>query len=164
VNEIDLSIVTPDGYKLQEHVSELTAPSVEGEFGVLPGHLPMLAALKTGIVSFRKDGAETRVAVGPGFVQIGDDRALILTDSFVRKEDIDPVQVRLDLKDADEALDRFSGEPDSPEYQELVGRELWAAAQLELYGDPPPPTIRLAQSLGQVAETYRAPENEAPPE
>jgi F-type H+-transporting ATPase subunit epsilon len=164
VSEIELSIVTPEGAKLRENVTELTAPSVEGEFGVLPGHLPLLAALKTGIVAFRSNGKETRVAVGPGFVQIADDRALILTDNFIRKEDIDPVQARLDLKDADEAIDRFSGETHAPEYQELVARELWAAAQLELYGDPPPPTIRLAQELPRVEETYRNADTNEPSE
>ena len=45
---ISLEIVTPDGLKLKEQVNELTAPSVQGEFGVLPQHRPMLAALATG--------------------------------------------------------------------------------------------------------------------
>lgn len=139
---IELEIVTPDGIKLSEHVSELTAPSVDGEFGVLPGHRPLLAALKTGIVSYKIDRNEERVAVGSGFVEVADDKARLLTDRFIRKQDIDPVRARLDLKDADEALDAYTGDPSSPEYAELVKRELWAAAQLELYGDPPPPTIR----------------------
>ncbi|HLV20013.1 MAG TPA: ATP synthase F1 subunit epsilon [Polyangiaceae bacterium] len=139
---IDLQIITPDGVKLSEQVSELTAPSVEGEFGVLPGHRPLLAALRTGIVSYRQAGEEHRVAVGPGFVQVADDRARLLTDNFVAKGDVDPVRARLELKEADEALEAFEGEPGSAEHGDLVKRELWAAAQLELYGDPPPPTIR----------------------
>jgi F-type H+-transporting ATPase subunit epsilon len=138
---IDLEIVTPDGVILKEKVQSFTAPSVNGEFGVLPGHSPLLAALKTGIVTYSKDGSDVRVAVGPGFVQVTEDHAVLLTDNLARKDDIDPVRVRLDLKDADEALDRFSGDPGSPEYLELMRKELWAAAQLTLYGDPPPPTV-----------------------
>lgn len=139
---IDLEIVTPEGVKLHERVSELTAPSVDGEFGVLPGHRPLLAALKTGIVSYRVNGEEQRVAVGPGFVEVANDQARLLADRFIRKPDVDPVRARLELKEADEALDAYTGEPSTPEYAELVKRELWAATQLELYGDPPPPTIR----------------------
>ena len=45
---IRLEIVTPRGRALLASVDEVTAPSVEGEFGVLPGHLPLLAALRTG--------------------------------------------------------------------------------------------------------------------
>jgi F-type H+-transporting ATPase subunit epsilon len=138
---IELEILTPDGVALRETVQGLTAPSVDGEFGVLPGHRPLLAALKTGIVSYVKDGAEVRVAVGPGFVEVCEDRAVLLTDLFSRKEDVDPVRARLDLKDADQALDRFAAEPGSSEYLEHMRKELWAAARLSLYGDPPPPTV-----------------------
>ena len=140
--EILLEIVTPEGVALSEQVHDVTAPSVEGEFGVLPGHRPLLAALKTGIVSFHHEGEEQRVAVGPGFVEVMNNHAVLLTDRFIQKKDVDPVRARLELKEADEALDAYAGEPGAPEHAELVARELWAAAQLELYGDPPPPTIR----------------------
>jgi F-type H+-transporting ATPase subunit epsilon len=139
---ITLEIVTPDGVALEEEVHDLTAPSVEGEFGVLPGHRPLLAALKAGIVSYHQEGVEHRVAVGTGFVEVAEDRAVLLTDRFIKKDDIDPVRARLDLKEADEALDKYEGEPGTSEYVELVAKENWAAVQLELYGDPPPPTIR----------------------
>lgn len=150
---IALEIVTPDGLKLKEAVNELTAPSVQGEFGVLPQHRPMLAALATGIVTYIQNGKSQSVAVGPGFVEIAADKALLLTDRFVKKEDLDPVRARLDLKEADEQLDHFKGDPDSPEYAELVEREAWAAAQLELHGDPPPPRIRTGGGLG-AGEDY----------
>ena len=155
-DSLALEIVTPDGLKLNTQVAELTAPSVDGEFGVLPGHRPMLAALKTGIVRFKaargaelrsEPAGETAVAVGPGFVEIFADKAVLLTQSYCEKKDVDPVRVRLDLKHADEALDRYTGDPTSAEYSELVAKELWAAAQLELYGDPPPATIRTDYKL-----------------
>jgi F-type H+-transporting ATPase subunit epsilon len=153
---IALEIVTPEGVKLHDTVQELTAPSVEGEFGVLPGHIPMLAALTTGIVSYTRDGQVTRVAVGPGFFEFADDHAVLITDRFIRKDDIDPVRVRLDLKEADEALEKFHGDPKDPAYAELVAKELWAAAQLELYGDPPPPRVRTLSELElNMVEDYR---------
>jgi F-type H+-transporting ATPase subunit epsilon len=162
---ISLEIVTPDGVKLREDVAELTAPSVDGEFGVLPGHRPMLAALTTGIVSYIKSqGEKVSVAVGSGFVEVSDDRALLITDRFIRKEDIDPVLVRKELKDTDEALDHFQGDMTSTDYGELVARELWAAAQLELYGDPPPPRIRtMSELMFTKPETYGASASEAAP-
>ena len=149
---ISLEIVTPDGQALLTQVSELTAPSVDGEFGVLPGHRPILAALRTGLVSYIADGQATRVAVGTGFVEVFGERAVIMTDKFCKKADVDAVRVRLALKEADQALDSFSGEPDSAEYAALVEDEVWAAAQLELYGDPPPPTIRVAYGAGPASE------------
>lgn len=149
---IALEIITPDGPKLKESVDELTAPSVEGEFGVLPQHRPMLAALATGIVSYVQNGQTHAVAVGPGYVEVASDRAMLLTDRFVKKDDVDAVRVRLDLKEVDEQLDNYKGDPDTAEYAELVERELWAAAQLELHGDPPPPRIRNVSGLGAVED------------
>jgi F-type H+-transporting ATPase subunit epsilon len=140
--QFHLEIVTPEGVRLSEDVDELTAPSVDGQFGVLPGHRPMLAALATGIITFIKGGAATQVAVGAGYVEIHGDGAVVLTDRFSTKDAVDPVRVRLDLKQADEALDHFSGDLGGSEHLELVAKELWAAALLELYGDPPPPTLR----------------------
>ncbi len=155
---ISLEIVTPDGVALSEAVNDLTAPSVEGEFGVLPGHRPLLAALKTGIVSYHQDGEEHHVAVGPGFVEVSDDHAVLLTDRFVKKADVDPVRARLELKEADDALDHFEGDPTSVEYGELVAKENWAAAQLELYGDPPPPTIRTPNEMQMLPHDSFVPE------
>jgi F-type H+-transporting ATPase subunit epsilon len=149
---IALEIVTPDGLKLKEAVNELTAPSVQGEFGVLPQHRPMLAALATGIVTYLQNGKSQSVAVGPGFVEIAADKALLLTDRFITKEQVDPVRTRLELKEVDDELDHFKGDPGSVEYAELVERELWAAAQLELHGDPPPPRIRNVGGLGAVED------------
>ena len=149
--KIALEIVTPQGVALRTRVDDVQAPSVDGELGVLPGHLPLLAALRAGIVTFHVGADETRVAVGQGFIEVADDRALLLTDVYSSKEDVDPVRVRLDLKAADEALDRYDGAPGAPEWQELVGKEVWAATQLELFGDPPPATQRPFEAYGPPA-------------
>jgi F-type H+-transporting ATPase subunit epsilon len=144
---IHLEIVTPDGLKLAADVTEFTAPSVEGEFGVLPGHVPLLTALATGIVTYQLGAEKHVVAIGRGFAEVSADKATLLTTNFIRKEDIDPVVVRLDLKAADEALDKFDGDLQGPEYTELLARELWAAAELEVYGDPPPPRMKTLNEL-----------------
>src|SRR5665213_3996312 len=101
---IDLEIVTPKGRALKKSVEEMRAPSVEGEFGVLPGHLPLLAALRTGIVTYREAGADHKCAVGTGFAEVGpvkdekgadtgDTKLVILTDEFTERDSIDPVIV-----------------------------------------------------------------------
>ncbi|MET0792482.1 MAG: ATP synthase F1 subunit epsilon [Polyangiaceae bacterium] len=169
---IHLEVVTPDGLKLAADVSEFTAPSVDGEFGVLPGHVPLLAALATGIVSYTIAGEKHAVAIGSGFAEVSDDKALLITDRFIKKEDIDPVVVRLDLKEADEALDKFDGDLQGPAYGDLVARELWAAAELELYGDPPPPRMKTLSELSfgthenyaELGASSDEPSEEAAPE
>ncbi len=150
---ITLEIVTPQGLALRDEVDQVEAPSVHGEFGVLPGHLPLLAALRTGIVTLHKGSDETRVAVAQGFIEVGDDRALLLTDKIAQKGDLDPVALRLELKEVDHELDRYAGPVGTAEWKALVSRELWAAVRLELYGDPPPATQRPQEQFGPPTRT-----------
>ena len=84
--KIALEIVTPKGRALTASVDEVTAPSVQGEFGVLPGHLPLLAALRTGIITYRDGNESKRCAVGPGFAEAGPDRLVVLTDEYADRE------------------------------------------------------------------------------
>jgi hypothetical protein len=100
-----------------------------------------VVALRTGITTYRAGNDEVKVAVGPGFAQVSDDKVVILTDRFCRKNDIDAEAVRRELLEADNALDAFEGELGGIEHGLLLRRSRWAAIRLELYGDPPPPTV-----------------------
>ena len=172
-NKIHLEIVTPRGRALSADVDEVTAPSVAGEFGVMPGHLPLLAALRTGIVAYRQGAETTRCAVGAGFAEAGANKLLILTDEYTEREKIDPVVVRKDLAQVQEQLakaesvaigmeGRDSGELEARDA--LIQRENWLAAQLELYGDPPPATMRPFETYGPpVPPPDDEPSGESPP-
>jgi F-type H+-transporting ATPase subunit epsilon len=75
----------------------------------------------------------------------------------MRKAQIDPVIVRRDLKEADEAIDRFEGEPKDPKLTELISKARWCATLLELYGDPPPPIVGIMNEFeAGTVESYRA--------
>jgi F-type H+-transporting ATPase subunit epsilon len=172
--KIQLEIVTPTGRKLAASVDEVTAPSVQGEFGVLPGHLPLLAALRTGIVTYREAGETKRCAVGSGFAEAGPDKMVLLTDEYIERDKIDPVVVRKDLAEVEQELHKLEAVPmvaadakgSEPAEREsralrdvLIARENWLAAQLELYGDPPPATQRPYEQFGPPAPP---PEDELP--
>ncbi len=173
-DKIQLEIVTPRGRALSALVDEVTAPSVAGEFGVLPGHLPLLAALRTGIVTYRQGGDTKRCAVGGGFAEAGPDHLVMLTDEYAVREDLDPVVLRRDLTNVEEQLGKLAGVPIvAPDAKGadaalaearsqrdiLIARENWLAAQLELYGDPPPATTRPFEEFGPPAPP---PEDEVP--
>jgi F-type H+-transporting ATPase subunit epsilon len=178
--KIELEIVTPKGRQLLASVDEVTAPSVQGEFGVLPGHLPLLAAVRAGIVTYRAGNDTKRCAVGPGFAQAGPDKLVILTDEFTEREGIDPVVVRKELGEVEQQLQKLEAVPfvaadakggdaeaaaTRAERDALIARENWLAVELELYGDPPPATQRPHEEFGPPppAEDEAAPADEAPP-
>jgi F-type H+-transporting ATPase subunit epsilon len=172
--KIALEIVTPKGRALSASVDEVTAPSVEGEFGMLPGHLPLLAALRTGIITYREGGETKRCAVGTGFAEAGPERLVILTDEYTERDRIDPVIVRKELAEVQQQLQKLEGVPIASadargadaaaaearaQREVLVGRENWLAVQLELYGDPPAATQRPYEEFGPLPPP---PEDEVP--
>lgn len=129
---LTLEIATPLGLRLETQCESLAAPSVQGEFGVFPGHLPLLAALRSGVVSYTVNGADRKAAVGPGFVEAGPERVLLLTDSFALAEDVDADAVRGALEDAEKRLDALETEYSGTEYEEIQRDIDWAHAQLQL--------------------------------
>jgi F-type H+-transporting ATPase subunit epsilon len=154
-DKIQLEIVTPRGRALDVSADEVTAPSVSGEFGVMPGHLPLLAALRTGIVTYRQGTETKKCAVGAGFAEAGPNKVSILTDEYIEREQIDPVIVRKELAEVQAEIAKADQKPIDTTDEEadealalLVLKENWLAAQLELYGDPPPATMRPFETFG----------------
>src|SRR5258708_31428610 len=86
---LKLEIVTPEEKIYSEDVSMVTLPGSEGEPGVYPNHVPVLTELKPGEIRIVKDGRETALAVGEGFVEIKTDSVSILTDMALQSEKID---------------------------------------------------------------------------
>ncbi|MBX3186983.1 MAG: ATP synthase F1 subunit epsilon [Labilithrix sp.] len=152
-DKIELEIVTPKGRALAVSADEVTAPSVEGEFGVLPGHLPMVASLRTGIVTYRVGSDTKKCAVGTGFAEAGHNKVLILADEYTERQGIDPVIVRKELAEVQAKLEKLIASMETTpglesERKHLIDHENWLAAQLELYGDPPAATMRPFEEWG----------------
>lgn len=129
---LTLEVATPLGLALQTECGSVSAPSVRGEFGVFPGHLPLLAALRSGVITYKVGNEELMAAVGPGFVEAGPERVLLLTDAFSLPEDVDEDDVKEQLADAEKRLDELETEYAGTEYEEIVRDIQWAEARLEL--------------------------------
>jgi F-type H+-transporting ATPase subunit epsilon len=142
---LKVEIVTPSGMAVARDALELDAPTLGGEIGILPGHVPLLAAVRTGIVTLKPPGSSDeplRFAVSYGVLEVANDKALLLTENFVKKEDVDVVKVRARLKDVGDELTGWEGDTDDAKRVALIEEEQWLAAELELIGDPPAPTMR----------------------
>ena len=86
---LKLEIVTPEEKIYSEDVDLVTLPGSEGELGVYPNHVPVLTALQPGELRIVKDGRESAMAIGEGFVEIKSDGVSILTDMALQTEKID---------------------------------------------------------------------------
>lgn len=65
-----LKVLTPQGVVFEQAVDEVRAPGVEGEFTVLPGHIPFVTTTNAGILRWRAGTAQGQIQVEPGFVQV----------------------------------------------------------------------------------------------
>lgn len=128
---LTLEVATPLGLVLTTQAESVQAPSVKGEFGVLPGHLPLLAALKPGVLRYRIGGHAHVAAVSAGFVEAGSDKVLLLTDAFVAPKDIDEEAARSELERAEANLAGFGEEYEGREFEQLQRQIDWARARLD---------------------------------
>ncbi|MCL4458554.1 MAG: F0F1 ATP synthase subunit epsilon [Chloroflexi bacterium] len=87
--KIKLEIVTAERLVFSDEVDAVIAPGVEGQLGILPHHAPLLTALQTGELRVRKGDEEVLMAVSGGFMEVRQDKVIILADTAERAEEID---------------------------------------------------------------------------
>jgi len=99
-----LEFVTPERAIAHEEVDEIELPGEEGFFGVLPGHAPMLAALRTGEMWYRKGAEKVYAFIAGGFAEVMPDRVSILAQVAERAEDIDLARADAAKRRAEERM------------------------------------------------------------
>ena len=86
---LHLEIVTPDRLVLSADAEYVGAVGVEGEFGVLPGHVPFLTALAVGSLHYHANGDVKYLFVSGGFAEVSDNTMTVLAESAEEAESID---------------------------------------------------------------------------
>ncbi len=84
-----LEIVTPDQVVLSSDVEYVGAPGVDGEFGVLAGHIPLLTALSIGTLVYRIGNKDYMAFIAGGFAEVADNKITILAQAAELAENID---------------------------------------------------------------------------
>lgn len=94
-----LELVTAERTVYSDDVNMIIVWGQEGQLGILPHHAPLMTMLHPGELIIRKDDEETYMAVSGGFLEVKNDRVVILADACERVEEID-------IKRAEEAKQR----------------------------------------------------------
>lgn len=102
---LQLEVVTPDGAVLNTGADYVGVPGVAGQFGVMPGHVPLLSALAIGELYYRLEGTQTELFISGGFAEVSDNKVSILAESAERKQDIDIERARKALMRAEKRLE-----------------------------------------------------------
>lgn len=115
---LNFSLVSPERELFSGEVTQVDAPGVEGEFGVLPKHAPFMTVLKPGVVRIHEASGVTPVFVRGGFADVTPAGLTILAEEAVRLSDVDVgsldaeiAKVKSDANDpGDEARRKRAGE------------------------------------------------------
>lgn len=121
----NLEIVTPERKFFSGPVEMVNLKTPDGEIGILSGHMPMVIAVGIGPIRFKKDNGEWLEAVlSEGFMEITQDKTVILTDTAEWPDEIDINRAEEAKKRAEERLQRQLSELEYIRSQGSLARAL----------------------------------------
>ncbi|WP_017810969.1 MULTISPECIES: F0F1 ATP synthase subunit epsilon [Paenibacillus] len=103
-----LEIVTPERLVFSEQVDRLKATGIDGELGILAGHIPMVTPLKVAPLAFQAGKQRTTYAIQGGFLEVRADKVVVLADSAEKASDIDVDRARAAKERAERRLNNRS--------------------------------------------------------
>ena len=128
---LTLEIVTPDARVYSDTIDSVVIPTVEGEVGILPGHIALLTQVADGELRVTK-GAETHyLAVSGGFAEVGDNRVRVLAEHAITEEKIDEGAVEAAIKRAEQQIAEAKN-ADPAEFEHLQGLIRFSGVQLAI--------------------------------
>ncbi len=128
-DKIELEVVTPDRLLLSASADMVVAPGGEGNFGVLPGHAPMLSGLRPGTIDiFEGDKVVDRVFVEGGIAEVTGSRCTILAEQAVNVADLIATDAEQRLQRAREAQGADKDHVDGMDTREVMIAEAMVAA------------------------------------
>ena len=129
---LGVNLVTPKGVVAHTDTDSVQAPGEQGEFEVLPGHVPLLTSLRPGVLTIGTK-AKARYAVGPGYLRVDPEGAVeILVEQAMPEADVNVDMAREELKNAEAELAKWGDKPQDGDYTNLVERAGWARARIEV--------------------------------
>jgi F-type H+-transporting ATPase subunit epsilon len=102
---LKFELVTPERMALSEDAAQVVMPGVEGEFTVLPGHAPVISALRPGVIEVSlPDNSKTRIFVKGGFAEIDGDHLTVLAERAIDVAAMDAAIIAAELQTAEADL------------------------------------------------------------
>lgn len=115
-------LITHDRIIFDEDVNEIYTRGVDGEFGVLENHVPLMTALDVGVTKVVKGGDVHFFTTMGGIFQFKDNNAILLTDTAETGDDIDVARAKSALERAEARLADKSAEIDSKRAEAALAR------------------------------------------
>ena len=97
-------LASPARLVFSGEVEQVDVPGAEGDFGVLAGHAPLIAALRPGILTIRQSGSAKRFFVHDGFAEVNSAGLTVLAEFAVPVEELDSGELQREIEAAEARL------------------------------------------------------------
>lgn len=101
---LNIEVVTPQRTLLEAEADYVTIPGELGELGILPGHIPLLTNLNSGVLSYKSSSGEKKLAVHFGYAEVCQDKITILANEAEFADEINLEEVKTDIQKAEAEL------------------------------------------------------------
>ncbi len=128
--KINLTVVTRERKIVDVEADEVILPASDGEIGILPGHTPLLALLKIGIMRYRTGGELKRLVLSWGFAEVLPDRAIVMAETARLPQEIDLAAAQAEMVEAEKELAYLSSH--DPEFEVVEARLEESIAMINL--------------------------------
>jgi F-type H+-transporting ATPase subunit epsilon len=96
---VQFELVTPERLLMSEMVEMVVVPGTEGNFGVLPGHAPLISSIRPGTIDIYEGQSVTRrIFVVSGTAEVTPERCTVLADEAMQPEEIDRGAIEAELQ------------------------------------------------------------------
>ncbi len=113
---MQVHVTTPEREVWVGDATMVVARAVDGDIGILPGHIPMLTALAVGVLKIQTDAAPTRAVIDGGFLHVtsfsGDTRVDVLAEHAEMADEVDVAAAERKREEAERRLASGDGDPD----------------------------------------------------
>ncbi len=121
---LHVEVVTAERELYSGEASVVSAPGSEGRLGILPRHAAMLALLKEGELRIELDGQDEPIFVSGGFLEVSDNRVIVLADTAEHAEEIDEARAQEARRRAEERLSQADSNEDRAQLQAALARAI----------------------------------------
>jgi len=125
-----LEIVTPEFIAYSGEADAVILPTVDGEVGILPGHIPLVTLLEAGEIEVIRKGSREFLTIDRGFAEVVTDQISVITEAAIDVQDIDPKAAEEAERRAREELEKAKDQNMDPaDLERLEGSFRFAIAK-----------------------------------
>jgi F-type H+-transporting ATPase subunit epsilon len=101
-DRVEFELVTPERLLLSEMVEMVVVPGTEGNFGVLPGHAPLISTIRPGMIQiYEGQTVRRQIFIVSGIAEVTPERCTVLADEAVSLDTLDRDSIETDLRDVE---------------------------------------------------------------